>query len=52
MVRWVFDLKPGAASVQAVRGGDGVLKTFDEGNIRFVVLEAVYTDGGRKLVTL
>ena len=47
MVRWVYDLKPGAAAGDVIRGLAGRLAAPAEILNRTGVLEATYTDAGR-----
>lgn len=47
MVRWVFDLKPGQAGANIIRGLAGELEPPKDDKIRLGLLEAGYADGGR-----
>jgi len=47
MVRWVYGLEPGKTGANLTRGLNGQLKAPKDERIKFGILEATYTDGGR-----
>ncbi|HXG49224.1 MAG TPA: carbohydrate-binding protein, partial [Methylomirabilota bacterium] len=47
MVRWVFDLKPGQAGANIIRGLIGQLQPPKDDKLRLGLIEASYADGGR-----